>query len=433
MKRTVSTFVSLPILAILIMVSGFGLAQDLTVWASSTDPDAIAIYQRLSDEFAAANGIEIELVFLSRADTDTLLRVAIASGEGPDVSNFDVGEAFLGAIARAGLVTDLTDIYPERGWDERVFQWGIDTVTYDGRIWAVPVQQEANGLWYNAALFRNQGWDPPNTWENFIAAATKAKEAGINPIQHTTGSLSLAPQLLASIVYGLIPADIVTDASTLDGSTTWADDPRFLQAVETLVEWRDLGWLPADINALDYNANLMMFVQGNSAMGPLGPWTANDMANAWEEGVMEPVFIPFPAQDTSFPLTNQGAPGNSFFVSGNVDEDALPLALGWIEHVVINSESQQVWLFETGVLPMTVEEISADDFDNVPFRTVFEAHNELGLQGGTSGQWLDHFVAPTASEIFTNGQQRLMAGNWTAEQFIEQVAAATIAAREEAE
>ena len=431
MKRTVSTFGSM--LVALSLLFGLGVAQDLTVWASATDPGKIAVYQRLSDEFAAANGIEIELVFNSRENQDTLLRVAIASGEGPDVANFDVGEAFLGAIARAGLVTDLTDIYPELGWDERVFQWGIDAVTYDGRTWAVPVQQEANGLWYNAAIFRNQGWDPPDTWENFIAAAAAAKEAGIVPIQHTTGELSLAPQLLASIVYGLIPADIVTDASTLDGSTTWADDPRFLQAVETLVGWRDMGWVPDDINALNYNANLGMFVQGQSAMGPLGPWTAGAMADAWEEGVMEPVFIPFPAQDTSFPLTNQGAPGNSFFVSGNVDEETLPLALGWIEHVVINSESQQVWLHENGVLPMTVEEISADDFDNVPFRTVFEAHNALGLEGGTGGLWLDHFVAPSASEVFTNGQQRLMAGNWTAEQFIEQLAAATIRAREEAE
>ena len=412
----------------------FGLAADLEVWAAATDPDSIALYERLNAEFEEINGVDVELTFGDRANQNTLLRVAIASGGGPDVSMMDVGDAYLGAMARAGLVTSLTSAYSELGWDQRILPAGIDVVTYNDEIWAVPVQQEANGLWYNAAIFRDNGWAPPDTWENFIAAAEGANAIGLDAISHGTRSLATAPQLLASIVYGLIPADIVWQASNLEGNLTWGDDPRFLEAIETLVAWNEGGWLPENVIAFDHMEYVNHFLAGKAAMGPMGPWQANNMYQGWVDGEIEPTFLPFPAQDTSFPLTNQGAPGNSLWVSANVSKKALPLALAWIEHINIRAESQQAWLFELGILPMTSEVIDPADFQgNVPFQTVVEGHEALGLQGGTSGQWLDHFVSPAGSEVFQNGQARVLAGSWTPEQFIAELVKVTNSSRAEAQ
>ncbi|MCH2667529.1 MAG: hypothetical protein MKZ59_06130 [Deinococcales bacterium] len=165
-------------------------------------------------------------------------------------------------------------------------------------------------------------------------------------------------------------------------------------------------------------------------MGPMGPWQASAMADGWVDGVMAPTFLPWPAIDTSFPLTNQGAPGNSLWVSANVSKKALPLALGWIEHINIKPEAQQAWLFELGVLPMTREDIDPAKFGgNKAFESVVAGHEVLGLAGGTSGQWLDSFVDPAAAEVFQNGSQRLFAGVWTPEEFIEQIVNATNASR----
>jgi raffinose/stachyose/melibiose transport system substrate-binding protein len=412
----------------------FGLAADLEIWAASNNPDMIAMYERLNAEFEEIHGVDVELSFGDRTNQNTLLRVAIASGGGPDVAMMDVGDAYLGAMARAGLVTSLTSAYRELGWDERILPAGIDVVTYNDEIWAVPVQQEANGLWYNAAIFRDNGWAPPDTWENFIAAAEGAHAIGLDAIAHGTRSLATAPQLLASVVYGLIPADIVWQASNLEGNITWGDDPRFLEAVQMVVDWNDSGWLPENVNAYDHMEYVNHFLSGKAAMGPMGPWQAYNMEQGWVDGEIEPTFLPFPAQDTSFPLTNQGAPGNSIWVSANVSKKALPIALAWIEHINIKPESQQAWLFELGILPMTSEVIDAADFGgNVPFQTVVESHEVLGLQGGTSGQWLDHFVSPAGSEVFQNGQQRLFANSWTPEKFIEELVKVTNAARAEAQ
>lgn len=289
-------------------LSASASAVEISYWSQLDDPDQIALFERLVAEFEAAHpDVDVQVTTMQRDDMTTQLRVALGAGAGPDVANYDVGDAYLGSLVRAGLVKDISAVYAERGWNDRFFGWAKDAVTYDGKQWGVPAQQEAQGLWYNAALFRDKGWEPPTDWANLIAAAEAAHAEGLIAYAHGTATPGFASQTISNLVYGLIPADIVTDASTLGGSGTWADDPRFLQAVQTYVEWGEKGWVPADQNALTLDDFARLFVQGRAAMTDMGPWMASMAAEGWEDGVFEPTFVPMPAQDTSFPLTNQGA------------------------------------------------------------------------------------------------------------------------------
>jgi raffinose/stachyose/melibiose transport system substrate-binding protein len=403
----------------------------LTFWTQLDDPSEMASMEQLVAEFEEANpGVTVALTPMPREEMDSVLRLTLGAGEGPDMADFDVGDAFLGALARSGLVYDMTEAYAARGWDERVYGWAQDAVSYDGALWAVPYQQEAQGIWYNAAIFSDLGLEPPTTWDNFIAAATAAREAGIVPISHGTATLATAPQLLANIVYGLIPADVVTDASTLSGNSTWRDDPRFLEAVETFVQWIEDGWLPASPNALSFPDYQQFFLQGNAAMAAIGPWSASAARAAWQDGVVEPLFLPMPAQDTTFPLTNQGAPGSAMFIKANIAPGSVEHALDFLDHAFIRSESQLMWLMDHGILPVTDEEIDPDTLGPV-LSSVWEAHDYLGERGGTSGMWLDHYVSPEAAEVFNNGQARLVAGVWTPQEFVDAISDAAIRAREQ--
>jgi len=406
----------------------------LNLWTMIDDQAKIDVINKLAKEFEELNpNVKVSVTIMSRADTDVVLPMAIAAGTGPDIADYDIGDSRLGALVKSDLVYDLTDAYKARGWDKRLMPFAVKLVTYDGRICAVPYQQEAQGLWYNAAIFRKLGLNPPNTWQDFIDAAKKSKSAGIIPIDHGTGDLALAPQLLANIVYGLIPKEIVNDASTLEGTSTWKDDPRFLQAVKTQQKWIDDGWLPKDPNSLKYQDVLQIFLRGDAAMGTLGPWSASAAMKSWEDGKVEPVFVPMPAQDTSFPLTNQGAPGSSFFIPKSIQKDKVEAVLDLLDYLWIRSESQKIWLFEAGILPLTVENFKVEDFgDNKVLKSVWEAHNYLGERGGVSGLWLDQYVSPEAGEEFTLGQQRLVGHSWTPEQFIERISETAIKARQKA-
>ncbi len=405
-------------------------AVEINYWSQFDDPDQVALFERLVAEFETANpDVDVNITTMQRDDMTTQLRVALGAGAGPDVANYDVGDAYLGSLVRAGLVKDISATFSERGWNERFFPWAIEAVTYDDKQWGIPAQQEGQGLWYNAALFREKGWAPPTDWASFIAAAEAAKADGLIAYAHGTATPGIASQTISNIVYGLIPADIVTDASTMGGKGTWADDPRFLQAVQTYVDWMDKGWLPADQNALTLDDFARIFVQGKAAMTDMGPWMASLAVESWKEGTFEPLFVPMPAQNTSFPLTNQGAPGSGVFVSNAVDDEKLKTALDFVEFMFIRPESQKAWLLEANILPVTNEEIDPAEFPNPVLASVWQAHEVLGEQGGVSGQWLDQFVDPEVGELFNANTQRLAAKAMTAEEFITQLAAATKAAR----
>lgn len=432
MRRTVLLLLFTMLMSSLVFVGHVAAAPTtLKVWESElTDPDSVKIFDRLNAEFEKANpNVKLEFTMMAREDSDTLLRVALASGKGPDVANTDIGDAFLGALVSAGFVHDMTADYKSRGWDKRIFEWAMHEVTLDGKVWAVPMEQEAQGLWYNRALFKKMGWPVPNTWANLMSAAKSAKNAGYIAISQGTKTLATAPQLLADIVYGMIPKKIVNDASTLVGKTTWRDDPRFLQAVKIYVKMNQDGWLPPDPNSLDHGAYVQIFLQGKAAMGNIGPWNAGNCIAAWKDGVMEPIFIPFPAQDTSFPLQNEGAAGGSVFVSNAATPANIKLGLDWIEYTSIRAESQKIWLFEHGTFPITREKIDPATFPSEALRSVWDAISYIGERGGVAGIWLDHSVSPEASEVFNVGQQRLLANVWTPEEFIKQFSDATIAAR----
>ena len=407
-------------------------AEDVQIkyWSQLDDPDQIATFDRLLSEFEASHpGVDVAVTTMQRDDMTTQLRVALGAGAGPDVANFDVGDAYLGALVKAGLVLDLTDAFTARGWNDRFFDWAVAAVTYDGKQWGIPAQQEAQGLWYNAALFDKHGWKPPLDWASFTAAAEAAHAAGLIAYAHGTATPGIASQTISNLVYGLIPPAVVEDASTLAGKTTWADDPRFLTAVKIYVDWMDKGWLPPDQNALTLDDFARLFTQGKAAMTDMGPWMASTALAARKEGEFEPVFVPMPAEDTSFPLVNQGAPGSGVFIAKSIAADKVQAALDFVEFMFVRPQSQQAWLFEANILPVTNEQIDPAAFPNPVLRSVWEAHAALGEQGGVSGQWLDQFVDPEVGEVFNNGVQRLAAKVMTPEEFIAELSAATLTAR----
>jgi len=392
------------------------------------------VFNKLIEEFEKLNpNVKVDVTTMSVQDLKTVLPMALSGGTGPEIGEMDVGPTQLGALVNAGLVYNLTDEFKARGWDKRLMSSAVKMVTYDGQIYGVPYQQEALGLWYNAAIFRDLGIDPPNTWQDFINAAQKSKSAGIIPISHGAKVLNTSCQLLASIVFGLIPPEIVNDTILLSGKLTWKDDPRFLQAVKTLKKWIDDGWLPPHPNALSHQDAVRLFLRGDAAMGALGPWNTSLAVEAWEDGKVEPIFVPMPAQDTSFPLTNQGAAGSSLFIKRNIDKDKVKASIDLLEYLLIRSESVKEWLFESFILPLTVEDITEEEVDNLAFRSVIEAHTYLGQRGGVNGLWLDCYISPKASEVFLNGQQRIFDGSWTPEQFIERISEVAIQERKKAD
>jgi raffinose/stachyose/melibiose transport system substrate-binding protein len=92
----------------------------------------------------------------------------------------------LKAQSETGAIRDLTAAIDADGgaWRNAVSPAAIDGLSIDGKVWAAPVQSGLVSFFYNKAMFDEAGVDATSiqTWDDFLAAVQKLKDAGLTPI-----------------------------------------------------------------------------------------------------------------------------------------------------------------------------------------------------------------------------------------------------------
>lgn len=128
-------------------------------------------WQWLAKEYEAEHeNIKIKVEFVTSDDyfSRTRLLSAFASGQGPDI--FFVSPATIERFVKADILYPLTDSFtPEMKND--FYPSALESVTVGNDIYAVPIETELLGLFYNKDMFRKKGIQPPATWDEMKEAA----------------------------------------------------------------------------------------------------------------------------------------------------------------------------------------------------------------------------------------------------------------------
>jgi multiple sugar transport system substrate-binding protein len=130
-------------------------------------------WKKLADEFHEEHpNITIKFENVPAEQAAQVLTTRIAGNNAPDVAFVNASD--VADYASRGAAVDLTD-YIERSEVVKPDDY-IDAfqtfVTYDDRLWGLPIDGETTGLFYRTDMFKAAGIDgPPETWEEFEAAA----------------------------------------------------------------------------------------------------------------------------------------------------------------------------------------------------------------------------------------------------------------------
>jgi len=108
------------------------------------------------------NAFRLESILVPNTELTTKMTAAIAGGEPPDVVR--VGGGTLGnAFFRQGVMHDIDQFDPTVRDNEDIV-WAIRvTLTWNDKIWAMPVNSGTTALYYNRALHDAAGIDEPAT------------------------------------------------------------------------------------------------------------------------------------------------------------------------------------------------------------------------------------------------------------------------------
>jgi raffinose/stachyose/melibiose transport system substrate-binding protein len=375
------------------------------------DADALKKLQTRLADFEKSSGIEVKLEAMPYDNMRTVLQTQLRSGDGPDVFNWGSGPGFGGALAKAGLVEDLSSAYQERGW--KVYPFAKDRVTVDGKTYGVPGEMETIGLFYNKDLFAKNGIQAPRNLAELSAAAETLKTKKIVPIAVSDKEGWQGGHLLSMALSSAIGSKGMD--ALLKGEKSW-NSPEVVSALKLWESYNKSGYLPEFPTSLSYDNATALFYSGKAAILPNGSWLIREMdANAkFAVG-----YIPFPAE--SGPGIFSAGLGSGPYVSaGTKNKDA---ALKLVDFLASGDHAR--WLVQNlGVIPPQPVDVTGLKLSPLLTQTLQDT-SKLATGSGDLGYNIDVLTSDVFNKAMGDGIQGLLSGQQSAEQVAKNLDAAS--------
>ena len=202
----------------------------------------------------------------------TKLNALVASDETPDVFIVSPGPN-LDVYVDPGVAADLTDDLKADGWMD-TFNGGegaFSQQTYDGKIYAVPLNIAAACVFYNTEMFEKAGISTmPTDWDGFIDACDKLQSAGYTPL-----SISAGTAWCLSMLAGYLCDAEGVDLDAIDAGTAHWTDSNVVTAANKMLELSKYFQPTAAGDTNDvatanfYNEEAAMLIQGSWAIAQI--------------------------------------------------------------------------------------------------------------------------------------------------------------------
>lgn len=228
-------------------------------------PEAVDIFNALQDEFNATHD-DIYLKIDSPNDAMTIIKTRFVREDYPDIIGIG-GDINYSYFVDAEILSDISD-YP--GLDKVKPAYldileGLEFVPTEG-TYGVPYVANAAGVLYNRKMFKEHGWEIPETWDEFIDLCDEIEKAGIQPLYFGFKDVWTCLAPWNALAVDLAPADVCQQVNR--GETTFTDEYREIaEKMQTLLSYGEEGPF-----AYDYNNACTAFANGESAMFTIGSY-----------------------------------------------------------------------------------------------------------------------------------------------------------------
>lgn len=268
------------------------------------------------------------------------------SEEGPDIMEYNKGNATAGLLASQGLLTDLTTEAQKRGWDKKLSPSLQTTAKYDekgvmgGNAWyGVPNYGEYVMVYYNKDLFTKHGVKLPTTFAELESALAAFKAKGIAGLG-MSGAEYPAGQLYYQLALSKADRAFVDSYQLYKGAVDFKADP-LKYGADTFAAWVKAGYIAKNTASAKAEDMGTAFMAGKTPMIVSGSWWFGRFADEIK-GVDWGTML-FPGNKL-----NAGSSGNLWVVPEN--SKAKSLAYDFID-ITLRPEVQDL-LGEKGGLPV---------------------------------------------------------------------------------
>ena len=263
-----------------------------------------AMWEIVCDAFEAANeGVTVELTI--DKNLEDVIDPAMKAGDYPDVIMRAVGaeSGMTETFIRDNNLTELTDVLDMTVPGEEVtvgekilpgFTKNTIVNPYgDGKTYLMPMFYGPCGLFYNAGLFEEKGWEVPETWDEMWELGDKAQAEGIALFTYpTTGYFDA---FFYALLHEAMGEENFTKALKYEEGI-W-DTPEAQQVFDIIAKLASYTekTTPANANDNDFQKNQQMILDNKALFMPNGNWVIGEMAEAPRAEGFEWGFTALPA------------------------------------------------------------------------------------------------------------------------------------------
>jgi N-acetylglucosamine transport system substrate-binding protein len=247
------------------------------------------MWTKVAEAYQEANPkVKVELTV--DKNLEEVISPNMKAGNYPDVVLLATGRklALTETLIKDKALEDITDVFDKNVYGENVkvkdklvpgFTDTLATNPYnDGKTYMAPMFYSPTGLFYNAALFKEKGWEVPKTWDEMWALGDQAKKEGISLFTYPTAGYFDA--FFYSLLLEAGGPDFYNKAMRYeDGIWESPEATKVFNIVGKLAKYTAPTTV-ANANDKDFTKNQQLILDNKALFMPNGTWVVGEMKDA---------------------------------------------------------------------------------------------------------------------------------------------------------
>lgn len=247
------------------------------------------IWTQVVDAYQKANPkVKVELTV--DKNLEEVISPNMKAGNYPDVVLLATGRklALTETLIKDKALEDISDVLDKNVYGENVkvkdklipgFTDTLATNPYnDGKTYLAPMFYSPTGLFYNAGLLKEKGWEVPTSWDEMWELGDKAKAEGISLFTYpTTGYFDA---FFYSLLLEAGGPDFYNKAMTYeDGIWETPEATKVFEIIGKLAKYTEPTTV-ANANDKDFTKNQQLILDNKALFMPNGTWVVGEMGEA---------------------------------------------------------------------------------------------------------------------------------------------------------
>ena len=264
-------------------------AEDVTIQVAAIETAyGSQIWADVCAAFTETTGIKVELI--TDKNLEDVISASMQGGEYPDVIHLATGRpaGLTEQFIKDQAIAEITDVLSMTVPGESAIvgdkisggftETSLTNPYNDGKTYLAPMFYSPCGLFYNAKLFEEKGWEVPATWDEMWELGDKAAEEGISLFTYPTAGYYDA--FMYALIYSIGGTEFFEAATHYEEGVWETENAQTLFAILDKLADYTHPTTPAQANNQDFTKNQLMVMTNDALFMPNGTWIVGEMAEA---------------------------------------------------------------------------------------------------------------------------------------------------------